>query len=89
MRNDSSAWYFQVWISFLLALGTTSFGIFALPVNIWTRAFMGMGLVFTVGSTFSLAKTMRDKHESQRLIGRVSEAKTEKLLREYELSDVA
>lgn len=71
------------------AVGTTGVGIYALPATIWVKAFMSMGLLFTVGSTFSLAKTMRDKHESEKLIGRVSEAKTEKLLRDYELTDVA
>jgi len=34
------------------------------------------GWLFLVSSTITLSKTMRDKHESQRLINRVSEART-------------
>ena len=41
------------------------------------------------GSTFSLAKTTRDNAEVQRLRNRVKAAKTEKVLREFEMSDAA
>lgn len=84
MKSDSAAWQFQVWASFIAALMTTSVGIYALPVDIWMRSFLGMGLLFSVGSTLSLAKTMRDKHEESKLIGKIAEAKTEKLLREFD-----
>ena len=44
---------------------------------------MGMGLTFSVGSSFTLAKTIRDNHESQKILSRVDEAKLEKLLAEH------
>ncbi len=53
----------------------------------WLRAFLGMGLVFSVGSSFSLAKTLRDNHEARRLLNRLSDAKAEKILREFEIND--
>ena len=82
-QHDSSAWRLQVIIAFLLALAMTSLGIFLLPVDLWTRGFLGMGLYFTVSSSFGLAKTLRDAHEGERLVSKISEAKTEKMLREY------
>jgi hypothetical protein len=42
-----------------------------------------MGLMFSVGSTASLSKTIRDMEESKRLINRVDEAKLEKLLADH------
>jgi hypothetical protein len=39
---------------------------------------MGMGMV--VQSCFTLAKTLRDLHEASRMINRIEEARTEKLL---------
>lgn len=36
---------------------------------------MGMGMAFSVGSTFTLAKTTRDLHEIRRLTARLDEAK--------------
>ena len=62
----SPAWIFQTWASFVASIATTSIGIAYLPVDRWIQAFLGMGLLFSVGSTFNLAKTVRDLHEAGR-----------------------
>jgi hypothetical protein len=53
-------------------------GIFALPLDWWVRAYFAMRMV--VQSAFTLAKTVRDLHETSRMINRIEEARTEKLL---------
>jgi hypothetical protein len=88
-QRDTAAWIFQVWASFALAVGTTAMGIAYLPLDPWIRAFFGMGLLFSVGSAFSLAKTLRDNHEAQRLLNRLSEAKAEKIIRDFEVNDAS
>ena len=85
LQKDTAAWIFQVWASFLLAVLSTALGILYLPVDGWMKGFLAMGLIFTVGSCFSLAKTLRDNHESSKLLNRITDAKTEKILREYEM----
>jgi hypothetical protein len=45
---------------------------------------MGMGLAFSVGSTFTLAKTTRDLYETKRITSRIEEAKVEKLLSQHD-----
>ncbi len=66
-RNpNTTAWKFQVWASFVLSSTITGLGVLYLPVDVWTKGFLGMGLLFTIGSCFSLAKTVRDEHESER-----------------------
>ena len=62
--KDTSAWIFQVWTSFALAVVTTSIGILYLPLDIWHRGFLGMGFLFSVASAFTLAKTLRDNQEA-------------------------
>jgi hypothetical protein len=89
VQKDTPAWIFQVWASFAISVGTTAAGIAYLPLDPWIRAFFGMGLLFSVGSALSLAKTLRDNHEAKRLINRLSEAKAEKIIREFEVSDSA
>jgi hypothetical protein len=64
--HDTEAWYAYTWISFSLSLLTTLLGIYYMPIDFWIKGFMMMGLFFTVGSTFTLAKTIRDRHESRR-----------------------
>jgi hypothetical protein len=59
-------------------------GVAYLPADAWVKAFLGIGTLFLVGSSFTLAKTLRDNHEALRLVNRVKSAKTERLIREYE-----
>ncbi|MBW4490846.1 MAG: hypothetical protein KME12_23990 [Trichocoleus desertorum ATA4-8-CV12] len=49
----SPGWIIQSWAAFVLAISTTAVGIAYLPADNWTKGFMGMGLAFSVGSTFS------------------------------------
>lgn len=70
-KNPSShtaAWKFQVWASFVVSTTVTALGVLYLPVDLWTKGFLGMGLLFVVGSCFSLAKTVRDDHEADRTV---------------------
>ncbi|AFZ27823.1 hypothetical protein Cylst_5839 [Cylindrospermum stagnale PCC 7417] len=79
-QKDSPAWIIQTWAAFILSISMTTFGIVNLPVDNWIKGFMGMGLAFSTGSTFTLAKATRDLHETRRLTNRIDEAKVEKLL---------
>jgi hypothetical protein len=69
--NHSPAWVFQTWASFVAAVATTGAGIAYLPVDRWIQAFLGMGLLFSVGATFNLAKTVRDIHEAGRQVSKL------------------
>jgi hypothetical protein len=82
-QRDSNAWILQTWLAFVMSIGMTITGIIFLPVDVWVKGFMGMGLGFTVGSTFSLAKTQRDIHESTRLTSKIEEAKVEQILSQH------
>lgn len=55
-----------------------------MPVDPWKKAFLGMGVLSSVTSTFSVAKTTRDLHEAKRLIKRLDEARVEKLIGEHD-----
>ena len=84
IQEHSSAWIAQTWLSFIISISATSIGIIYLPVDAWTKSFMGMGLVFTVGSTVSLTKTQRDIHERTKLTSKIEEARVEKILTEHD-----
>jgi hypothetical protein len=38
-------------------------GIVYLPVGTWVRAFLALGLLYVITSTFTLAKCIRDRQE--------------------------
>ena len=83
-ETHSAAWTAQTWISFVVAVGATSMGIWFLNVDIWVRAFMAMGLLFSVGSSISLSKTLRDQHEAEKLTKRIDEARVSKYISEHD-----
>jgi len=63
IRRDTRAWRMQVWISFGLALLVCAGGLAWLPGQDLDRAFMVMGYVFCLSSTFALARFVRDSAE--------------------------
>lgn len=83
MKLDSPGWIFFVKCSFGCALGGMIGGIVMMPVDLWIRGYVIMGSLFLVGSSFTLAKTLRDQFEASKLINRLSQAKAERLLKEY------
>ena len=59
-QKDTSAWIILVWGAFAASIVLAGVGIVNLPADDWKRGYMAMGMLFTLGSTFSLVKTMRD-----------------------------
>jgi hypothetical protein len=82
-QDHSGAWVIQTWLSFVISVSATAIGIIYLPVDIWIKGYMGMGLLFSIGSTVSLTKTQRDIYEGSKLTSRIEEAKVEKILSEH------
>ncbi len=83
IQQDSPAWQMCVKVSFGLAAFAMGLGITFLPADLWVKGYLAMGYVFSLAASFSLAKTVRDAHEANKLLHKVSEAKTQKILREY------
>lgn len=80
---DSPAWLFFVRAIFLISVVATGIGIYHLPVNGWVQGFMAMAALFLTGSAFTLSKTLRDQHEATKLVKRIDDLETEKILREH------
>lgn len=80
---DSAAWIASVKITWLVAISVTSCGILYLPVDLWIKGFLGMGLLLCISSSFTVAKTLRDQHEAKKIIKQIDDAKTEQILKEH------
>lgn len=80
----TNAFYAQAAISFGVAIVSVTIGLLYLPVDAWVRAFLGLGLLYTVTSAFTLAKVIRDRQEDTYLVSRVDQARLEKLLAEHD-----
>ena len=78
--QHSAAWVSFSYASFAGAVGMVTAGILFLPVDTWVKAYFAMGVVLLIQTCITVTKTVRDVHESKRLVNRIEDAKTERLL---------
>ena len=61
---DTPMFKLVVWGGFLLAMGLTGWGLARMEVNETYKAFLGVSWLYLITTTFTLAKTLRDRHEA-------------------------
>jgi hypothetical protein len=83
--HTTTTFYVQAAVSFAVSLLAVGIGIAYLPVNHWVRAFLTVGILYTVTSAFTLAKCVRDRQEETAVVSRVDQARLDKLLAEQDL----
>jgi hypothetical protein len=80
LDRPTGAWVNFSYVSFAASVLMVGGGIFVVPLDWTIRAYFAMGMAMLVQSSFILSKTIRDLHETNRMINRIEEARTEKLL---------
>ena len=82
IQSTSSGWLFFVKASFVIAILAIAVGILFVPADYLVKGYFALSALFLVSSTITLSKSIRDEHEAKRLINKVSEARTTKILNE-------
>jgi len=82
-NRNTKAFYTMAWIAFILSTAGMIIGLLVLEASLPVKGFFAIAYLFSLSSCFTLAKVIRDKHESDQLINRVEKAKTEKFLNEH------
>ncbi len=82
IQEQSGAWKMFSVISFVVASVMMAGGIFFMEASFAAKGFYGMASLMLVHSSISMTKTLRDEQENKRMIRKIEDAKTEKLLRE-------
>ncbi|MGQ0839901.1 YiaA/YiaB family inner membrane protein [Actinokineospora sp.] len=80
----TAAFFAQAALSFSIALIAVTVGIALLPVDPWIRAFLGLGALYAVTSSFTLAKVIRDRQEDAAVASRLDRARMDKLIAEHD-----
>lgn len=61
---DTKFWIVQVWCAFAFSIALTAWGIFRMNIEPWHKWFVVASSIFLLSAAFSLAKTLRDKHDA-------------------------
>lgn len=70
---DTQFWIIQVWSAFIISLSLTAWGVFRMNIDSWHKWFLVGACVFLLSSAFSLAKTLRDRHDADVIEGKKAE----------------
>jgi hypothetical protein len=82
VQPHSNAWVTFTYASFAGSAFMVAIGIFYLPIDLWMKGYLTMGIIMLIQSCVTLTKTIRDMHESSRMVNRIEDAKAERLLME-------
>ena len=78
----------QTWITFnYVCVGVAylmlAMSLFLMPINLATKGYVGMGIIFLSGSLVTLVKTLHDLRVQGNVSNKLERAKQDKLLQEY------
>jgi hypothetical protein len=78
--HHSPAWVVFTYVSFAAALAMVIVGIILMPIELGMKGYLAMGVAMLIQSCITLTKTIRDNDEAGKLVNRIEDAKTERLL---------
>ena len=78
--HHSQSWIVFTYVSFVAALAMVVGGIIQMPLDLPMKGYLAMGVVMLIQSCITLTKTIRDNDEASKLVSRLEDAKTKRLL---------
>jgi hypothetical protein len=78
--HHSQSWIVFTYVSFVAALAMVVVGIILMPLDLAMKGYLAMGVAMLIQSCITLTKTLRDNDEAGKLVNRLEDAKTERLL---------
>ena len=66
-QTDTPLWSLVVWGGFALAMALTGWGLFRMGINPTWKAYLVVSWLYLISSAFTLAKTLRDAYEADRI----------------------
>ncbi|CCD88771.1 conserved hypothetical protein; putative signal peptide; putative yiaA/B two helix domain [Bradyrhizobium sp. ORS 285] len=82
VQPHSGAFVTFTYVSFAASAFLVALGVFFMPIDLWMKGYLTMGIVMLVQTCVTLTKTLRDRHESSKLVNRIEDARAERLLME-------
>jgi len=83
MLGHSQTWIRYNYICVAVAYAMLGMSLFLMPINLATKGYVGMGIIFLSGSLVTLVKTLHDLRVQNEVSNKLERAKQDKLLQEY------
>ncbi|GLQ21520.1 YiaA/YiaB family inner membrane protein [Algimonas porphyrae] len=83
MLEHSKTWIHFNYLCVITAFGMLGASLVLMPVNIATKGYLAMGIVFLAGSLITLVKTLTDIRMQDMTFEKIARAKQDQLLSEY------
>ncbi|MCP4074445.1 MAG: hypothetical protein GY742_22395 [Hyphomicrobiales bacterium] len=81
-NEHTLAWQNFSIASFVVAASMMGGGIFFMEAGLAAKGFFAMSAIMLVHTSVTITKTLRDNAETMRLVNKIEDARTEKLLME-------
>ena len=78
--HHSHSWIVFTYVSFAAAVAMVIGGVVLMPLDLPMKGYLAMGVIMLIQSCITLTKTVRDNDEAGKLVSRLDDAKTERLL---------
>jgi hypothetical protein len=78
--HHSQSWIVFTYVSFVAALAMVVVGVILMPLDLAMKGYLAMGVAMLIQSCITLTKTLRDNDEAGKLVSRIEDARTERLL---------
>ena len=86
-HQNTKSFDMMAWISFAVSFVGMIVGLYYLKADPAITGFLVMAYLFSLTSCLTLAKVVRDKHEADKFLNKLENAKTEKFFAENQLVD--
>lgn len=82
--QHSRLWLFFTCGMFVVSIVMVGIAVVMMPTDVAVKGYLAMGIAMLVQSCITVTKTLRDVQERDRLVNRIEDAQTERLLMEID-----
>lgn len=83
VEKTSTYWSVFTKINFIIAIVAIGISVYNLDAPLVVKGYYILASLYLFTTTVILTKTIRDEDESRKMINRIEEAKTNKILKDY------
>ena len=81
-NTNTTGWLVFVKLSFVVSILAMAAAIFMMTGDLMLKGYLALNTLFIISSTIMASKTLRDEHESQKIMSRISETNANKSMQE-------